>query len=373
MKDLRKEVCLAAAAALLSFLASGLFAAGEAPGFLKGKVYILDKANLSLVKKFEEAEKEFKKSKSGEAYFSGYMFLSQHKFHDHGDWTSTEPYRAAVEGNEIKLHRISKWGKKAGEGAVKEEGKEPLGILFLHRLSENRGKAVDVQIIDLDRSYEFEEVPVYWLGAINNEESISFLEGLFDSGNSEMQKTLVFVISAHDGPKSYDFLKRVALGDYAREVRKNAVFWLGNYKDEKSLAYLKEIFRKEKDPQVKEHIVFALQLSEQKEAVEELITIAKSDGDRDVRKKAVFWLGQKASKECVKALKDVVEGGEDVKVKNSAVFAISQLPKDKSVPMLIEIARSNKSPSVRKKAIFWLGQTDSEEALKFFKEILLKK
>jgi hypothetical protein len=373
MKGIRKEVCIAAVATLLSVLASALFAAGEAPGFLKGKVYVLDKANLSLAQKFEEAEKEFKKSKGGEAYFTGYTFLSRHKFHIGGEWDSSEPYKATVEGNEIKLHRISKWGKKAGEDVSEKEGKEPAGILLLHKLSENKGKVVDLKIIDLDRSYEFEEVPVYWLGTVNNEESVNFLEGLFDSGNSEMQKTLVFVISGHDIPRSYDFLRRVALGDYSREIRKNAVFWLGNYKDEKSLAFLKEIFKKEKDQQVKEHIVFALQLSEQKEAIEELIDIAKRDGDRDIRKKAVFWLGQKASKESIKALKDVVEGGEDVDVKNSAVFAISQLPKDKSVPMLIDIARSNKSPSVRKKAIFWLGQTDSEEALKFFEEILLKK
>jgi HEAT repeat protein len=373
MKGTRKEVCIAAAATLLSFLALGLFAAGEAPDFFKGKVYILDKANLSLAQKFEEAEKEFKKSKDGEAYFTSYMFLSRHKFHVHGDWSSTEPYRATVEGNEIKLRRTSWWEKEGGKDISEKEGKEPAGILLLHQLSENKGKVVDVEIIDLDRSYEFEEVPVYWLGMVNNEESVNFLEAMFDSGNSKMQKTLVFVISGHDIPRSYDFLRRVALGDYSREVRKSAVFWLGNYKDERSLAYLKEIFRKEKDEQLKEHIIFALQLSEQKEAVEELINIAKSDGNREVRKKAVFWLGQKASKECVKALKDVVEGGEDVDVKNSAVFAISQLPKDKSVPMLIDIARSNKSPSVRKKAIFWLGQTDSEEALKFFEEILLKK
>lgn len=372
MKGIRKEICIAAVTGLLTLLASGLFAT-EVPGFLKGKVYVLDKANLSLAQKFEDAEKEFKKSKIGDAYFTGYIFLSRHKFHTGGEWEVSEPYKATAEGNEIKLRRISKWAKKAGEGVAEKEGKEPAGILLLHRLTENKGKAIDVQVIDLDHSYEFEEVPVHWLSAINNEESVSFLEGLFETGNSEMQKTLVFVISAHDDLKSYDFLRRVALGDYAREVRRNAVFWLGNYKDEKSLAYLKEIFRKEKDSQVKEHIVFALQLSEQKEAIEELVNIAKTDVDGEVRKKAIFWLGQKASKESIKALKDVVEGGEDVDVKNSAVFAISQLPKDKSVPMLIDIARSNKSPSVRKKAIFWLGQADSEEALKFFEELLLKK
>ncbi len=372
MKDIKKEICIAAVATLLSLLASGLFAT-EVPGFLKGKVYVLDQANLSLIQKFEEAEKEFKKLKAGEAYFTGYTFMSRHKYHTGGEWISTEPFRATVEGNEIKLRRVSRWGKKAGEEVSEEEGKEQVGILLLHTLEANKGKVVDVQLMDLDHSYEFEEAPVYWLDAVANEESVNFIEGLFNSGNAELQKILVFTISAHDGLKSYDFLKRVALGDYAREVRKNAVFWLGNYKDERSLAYLKEIFKKEKDPQVKEHIVFALQLSEQKEAIEELINIAKTDTDLGVRKKAIFWLGQKASKESINALKDVVEEGEDIDLKNSAVFAISQLPKDKSVPMLIDIARSNKSASVRKKAIFWLSQTDSEQALKFFEEILLKK
>jgi len=372
MRGMRKNICIAATVALLSWFASPLFGQ-EAPGFLKGKVHLLDAANLTLAQKFEAAEKEFKKLKSGEAYLSGYTFLSRHKFHTCGDWQSKEPFRATVEGNKIKLHRVSNLRKKAGETVEKEEGKEPVGILFLHRLSENKRKIVDVQMMDLDQSYEFEQEPVYWLGNAANEESIGFLEGLFDSGNSEMQKTLVFVISAHDGQRPYDFLRRAALGNYSGEVKESAVFWLGNYKDEKSLAHLKEILRKGADSELKEHIVFALQLSDQKEAVEELINIAKNDGNHDIRKKAIFWLGQKASKESVKTLKDVVEGAEDTDVKDSAVFAISQLPKDKSVPMLIDIARTNKSPSLRKKAIFWLGQLDSEQTLKFFEEILLKK
>lgn len=369
MKEMTRSIWTAAVAALLILLSSFLFSQ-EQPGFLKGKAYLIDK-NLSLTQKFEAARKEFGKSK-GETYFAGYTFLSRHKHH-HGEVYSTEPYRATVEGNKIKMRRVSKWGKEGGESVTTEKGGEPAGIVFLHKVSGSKPEIVDVEMIDLDQSYKFEEAPIYWLGEAKNEESIDFLEKLFDSGNYDVQKALVFIVSSHDHPKSYDFLRRVAMGSYEYKLKKDAIFWLGNYKDARSLAYLKEINKKEKDTKLKEQIVFALQLSDQREAIEELIEIAKNDADRSVRKKAIFWVGQKATKECAKALKDVVESAEDAQVKEAAVFAISQLPKDKSVPMLIEVARSNKSPAVRKKAVFWLGQIDSEEALKFFEEILLKK
>lgn len=367
-----KKIGAAAAAVLLIWLASPL-SGEEAPGFLKGKVQLLDRANLTLAQKFESAEKEFKKTKSGGAYFTVYTFLSWHEFHTGGEWNSKQPYRATIKNGEIKLLRASEWMKKSGQAAGAKEGGEPVGILFLHSLSGNKAEIVDAQIIDLDHSYEFDEEPAYWLGAEDTGESIQFLEGLFEGGRYGLQKTLVFVISSHNSPKAYDFLRRVTLGDYAKECKRDAVFWLGNYRDEKSLGYLKEIYKKEKDAGLKERVVFAFQLSDRKEAVEELINIAKNEGSQEVRKKAIFWLGQKASKESLKALKDVVEGSEDTDVKNQAVFAISRLPKEKSVPMLIEIARTNKNSAVRKRAIFWLGQKDSDEALKFFEEILLQK
>jgi hypothetical protein len=356
----------------LSLIASSFFGQ-EVPGFLKGKVHLVDKANLSLAQKFEAAEKEFKKLETGKAYFTGYSFLSRHEFHTDGNCRSSEPYKVKVENNEIKLRRNSTWREKAGKENEKQGKREQVGILFLEKLVENKKEIADVKVIDLDRNYEFAEEPIYWLGEAENEASLSFLDSLFDSGKYEMQKTLVFLISAHSSLRAYDFLKKVALGDYSKGIKENAIFWLGNYKDEKALACLRQIYKKEKDLGLTEHLVFALQLSDQREAIEELINIAKNDSDQDVRKKAIFWLGQKASKECAKALQDIVGESGDIAVKESAIFAISQLPKDKSVPMLIDIARTNKNLSIRKKAIFWLGQTDSAEALKFFEEILLKK
>jgi hypothetical protein len=374
MKRMNKNIGMFVAAAVLVWLVSPAFGQ-EMSGFLTGKVHRLDQAKLSLAQKLAAAEREFKKAEKGDAYFTGYVFLCRHQIHMGERWAPTEPYRVGARNNKIKVVRTSRWGKKYSRSMTSEEGSAPAGLFLLHRFSGNKAEIMDVELVDLDRTYDFQDEPVYWLGEADNEESLQFLEATFDSGEYDVRKTLVFIISSHDHLKTYDFLRRVALGDYATKLRKNAIFWLGNYKDEKSLEYLKEISEKVEGTELKKQVVFALYLCSQDEekALQELIHIAKEDDNRTVRKQAIFWLGQLAYKECAEALKDVIEESDDVDVKKSAVFAISQLPPDKGVPMLIDIARTNKSPSVRKQAIFWLGQKDSKEALKFFEEILLKK
>lgn len=346
--------------------------AEEPSGLLKGKVHYLDKEELSLAKKVALAESEFRRSKSGDTFLTGYIFLSRHEIHMGGRWASARPYKVFVDKDEIKVRRKYR-SDDTSESWHSEEGGEPVGLLLLHLISKGKSEIQDAQMIDLEQTFEFEEQPLYWLGEVSNEESFRFLEGSFDAAGRSLQKTLLGVICAHDGLNAHDFLRSIVFGDYAREVRKNAIFWLGNLRDEKSLGYLKEIIKKEDDTELKKQVVFAIQLSDEKEAMAELIKIAKTDSEQRIRKNAIFWLGQKASKECVKALKDVIEKEENVELKNQAVFALTQLPKDQSVPMLIDIARTNKSPEVRKRAIFWLGQTGDERALKFFEEILLKK
>ena len=358
--------------ALLIVLSAASLVAEEPSEFLKGNVQYLDKEDLSLAKKVALAETEFRKSKSGDTFLTGYVFLSKHEIHMGGKWDSAGPYRVSVDEDKIKVCRKSR-SDDHSESWDSEEGGEPVGLLLLHRISKGKSEIQDTQMIDLDQTFEFEEQPLYLLGAVSNEESFRFLEGAFEAAGHKLQRMLLGVICSHDRLNAHDFLRGVVFGDYTREVRKNAIFWLGNLRDAKSLGYLKEAIQKEDDTELKKQAVFAIQLSDEKEAMAELIRIAKTDSDQRIRKNAIFWLGQKASKECVKALKEVIEEEENVELKNHAVFALTQLPKDQSVPMLIDIARTNKSPEVRKRAIFWLGQTGDERALKFFEEILLKK
>jgi len=340
----------------------------------KGRVSYLDQEGPSLLKKMELAENKFKKQGKGQVYFTGYAFQSCHEINMNGDYDSKGPYEVSSGQDEIRIRKKS--GKEGFSMESKKEAREGelIGLLVMHQISDKKTEITDMHIFDLDRTYEFNQEPVFWLGSAKTKESFGFLEKEFDNSDSELKQTITFILYSHDTPLSYDFLFKTASGNESIEVRKNAVFWLGNFKDPKSLSMLQKIFKREKSIELKKQIIFALTLSDREEAVEELIKIAKQDGSEEVRKQAIFWLGQKASEKSIQALKGVVdEEDEDTEVRKSAVFAISQLPSEKSVPLLIDIAKTNKSPSVRKQAIFWLGEKDSEEAVKFFEEILLKK
>lgn len=358
---------------MLSSLAESRPLAGEAPNFLKGKVFDLSGGAGTLEQKISQAHSEAQRTKGGDLYFAAYLFESRHKIHRGSGRFVGEGF--AVDAKEAKI-RIDEIGKGKNEVSVEgkaEEAPAPAALLFL--FSKTNG-LLDVSLLDPDQSYDFSSASVYWLGRATGEESLALAEINFESAgsNTHLQSTLVFVASCHPSPKALDFLKMVALGRAPGKVRESAVFWLGNYGDARSLAILKDVFAKVQEVGVKKQVVFALQLSKQKEALGELVRIAKNEPNEDIRKNAIFWLGQKASAESIKALKEIVdEPKEESKLKDQAVFAISQLPKEKSVPMLIDIAKTNKSPSVRKKAIFWLGQTGDDAALKFFEEILLKK
>ena len=348
--------------------------AAEKPAFLSGKVHDLSGQSLSLDKKIEAASAEFQKAGGGKRYFTAYEFMSRHKIH-RGSYRIGEGYLVNAKESNIKIEEISRGKYTVSADTEMTDSPSPAGLLFLHNAAKN-GEIMDITLLDPDQTYDFAETPVFWLGRAGNEESIPLLEKRFEAGknDAQLQKSLIFAISCHQGPEAYAFLKKAADGPYDKKIRESAIFWLGNYSDAKSLDLLREIYRKEQDDGIKKQIIFALQLSKQKEAVEELIRIAKQDPSQEARKQAVFWLGQKASAESIKALKDIIEEpNEESKLKDQAVFAVSQLPKDKSVPMLIDIAKTNKSASLRKKAIFWLGQSGDPAALRFFEDILLKK
>lgn len=134
----------------------------EMPGFLKGNVHMLNTKNISLENKFASAEKEFKKSKEGNTYFTGYAFISRHSVDMCGDFSSTKPFRVISKNNKIKLDTT--WHKKSDIHYNSVEGSEPVGALFLHSISNGRAEIIDVHLIDLDRTFEFPEEPLYWLG-----------------------------------------------------------------------------------------------------------------------------------------------------------------------------------------------------------------
>lgn len=343
---------------------------------LEGNVHHLEKTGGTLTQRMQEASRAFESMSEDGLFFIGYIFTARNGVHMGEHRGDDAPYTVNVRTDEIRIRRTRRRTNDEGYTMRTEEDESgPAGVLLLNRVAHGRKTILDTNVFDPDRTYRFEDIPLYWLGEADTDQSFRMLRAEFQSGGRELQSDLVFIISLHDTPRVNGFLQDVALDeDTGRKVRKNAIFWLGNLDTSESLKSLKLINNRVDATELRKQVVFAYSLSDQEEAVQEMITIARGDDNREVRKNAVFWLGQKASREAVKALKDVVQASdEDTELKKSAVFAISQLPKDQSVPLLISIAKSHRNASVRKNAIFWLGQTGDAEALKLFEEILLKK
>jgi hypothetical protein len=345
---------------------------GQQPN-LQGKVQFLDKEGGPLAQRMQAAARTFREDTPEGLYLTGYIFSARQTVRMGESPESDVPYRIGIKSGEIKIRRTRRGDRKSGHSMPTDEDQGgPAGIVLLHRVSGRKSAILDSRIIDPERTYTFDEIPIYWLGKAAVAESLRLLQDVFEDGSGDLQKQMVFAISMHDSSQVIPFLRRIALGDYGIEVRKNAIFWMGNRPG--SLRHLKEIYARVAGTELKKQAVFAMSLSRDEEAVREMIRIARQEDNREVRKNAVFWIGQKASQEAAAALQDMVaDSDEDEDVKKSAVFAISQLPKDRSIPMLISIAKSNPSSAVRRNAMFWLGQTGEEEALKFFEEILLKK
>ena len=187
--------------------------ANDADVALKGKVQYLDKEDLSLAKKMNRAAQEFKKEGKGDAYFTGYAFLSRHEIHQ-GSYDDDESRRYVITVDKNKIRRKRAYKIKSEEISSTKEGKEVVGLVLLHKVSGRSTQIADVELIDLDNTYEFNDMPIYWFGEVENDESFRYLSEEFRAGDYKLRKDMLFVISSHVHPEVYDFLYAAALGDY---------------------------------------------------------------------------------------------------------------------------------------------------------------
>jgi hypothetical protein len=305
--------------------------------------------------------------------------------------------------------------RKDAEGKEGKEGKrrpsrekEPEtrnAAVFLQRDAANDNLA-KIELYDLDRPNEYGGYPVYWLGRISNDESLSFLRELVERETSQkIGEQTIAALAMHNDGRVGQLLEGIVRDVKAENIRKSAVFWLGQTEGETNfladlvrndqesveirkqgafaigvssdagaLTTLQGLFPQVTNSEVKKQIVFAASVNKNSDsAVDFLINVAGKDTDREVRKQAIFWLGQKAGQRALEVLGSTVEqNDEDTEVQKQAVFAISQRKKDESVPMLIKIAKTHQKGEVRKQALFWLGQIDDERAVELFREILSK-
>lgn len=264
------------------------------------------------------------------------------------------------------------YDKKAGEKQPDILSRQFAVLFRFDFRPEDRFDFQKIKLSSLDKPVDLDDVPIFWLGKMEIDESIGFLETCFKRIDSiKNREKIVTAVGIHGrGPGIFGFLREVLDGDFADKVRESAAFWIGQQQTPEAANVLLHTVANDKSAKVREHAVFGLYLVNCQEADDALVQIATKGKEKGTRKKAIFWLGQKAVKRTAELLEGIIDDDPDSDIRKAAVFALSQHPE--GLDRLIKIATTHRSLKVRKQAIFWLGQSDDPRALETILGILKK-
>jgi hypothetical protein len=235
------------------------------------------------------------------------------------------------------------------------------------------GEVISMRVVGSQCPVEGDGARVDWLGAVDEEAGLDWLEAIARSDRNEsegVRHSALYAMALH---RSDDIAPR--LGSMAREkhsdLQQESIFWLGEARGEAGLKELKALLSELPTGDTRRELNFAIAQNSTLEALELLVNISKTDTDPEQRSGALFWLAQEFPEEAQTILEDVLMKESDTEVLEEAVFAISQLPEDMAGPMLLKLASDSQAPrEVRRQALFWLAQSGDEKSIAALTELL---
>lgn len=378
---MRRHKLILAVAGISIVIAAGSVATGKESSRAPSRIARPASEAGALDPRFAWALDEAAKAGPGTSVWIGYaidrlMAENTHIGSFHGTWRGRELSVAEIlagrralaappeSGEEVrKAARAVLDGLEAERKPAKKVPRE-IGI-FLRYKGGRTPELTDVSLSNLDLAFDFEALPLYWLGKALDTESLGLVKKLYaGSREEEAREGLLAAAGCHGMPALVvPFLAGVLGGGDPDDLRKDAAFWIGQQNDPEGLRILVRAAREDKSEDVREGAVFSISQVELPAAADEIIALARGAERRDVRKQAVFWLGQMASEKAGRALEEFARKDGDIEIQEQAVFALSQLPANGGVEPLIKLAKTHPDPRVRKKAVFWLGECDDPRAL----------
>jgi HEAT repeat protein len=283
-----------------------------------------------------------------------------------------------------------------------------LGLFLL--FDTQRDLFTRAEVYNLRRTHEFSGYPVYWAGRAGNEESLTYLKSLVDSGGSEINRLAdraTFAIALHDDARVESILTELIRRPISEPIRSRAIYWLGYTPESQSksnllaeivrnnqesgdarqqamsalgmsraaatLPLLENLFETMTARELKRRALSGIARNDNHDgAATYLIRVAETEKEIELRKSAIASLGRIAGEKTLGALTSTIDSDPETEIQKQAVIAIARRPKDEAIPILIRTARSHPKMQVRKIAIQMLGRTGDERAVAFFRELLNK-
>ena len=275
-----------------------------------------------------------------------------------------------ISESEESLREAAERALQATHGRRRVEPKVLKGVAILFAYASAQDEPMQprkIVICNLSTTVDLHDHPLLWLGSSHDEESVAFLENMFDQPHTEkIRENLVFAISIHDSSeRALQFLRNVLVGGESEKVRGTAAFFLGQRDRKEDVNLLVKVATHDASKRVRDQAVFGLSRMESDAAVDALIDLAKHAERKDVREKAIFWIAQEASDRVARTLKGIIFSDDETGIQRQAVFALSRMRGEDGVAELIEIAKTHKNPQIRREALFWLGRSKDPRAFDF--------
>lgn len=266
-----------------------------------------------------------------------------------------------------------------------------LAIFLLRQPGNNQISRME--IYNLERKREYSGYPVYWLGRANNEESLSYLQGL-SGGNQPnlLAERAVLGISLHDDVRVAGLLKNFVRSSSNQRVRSSSVYWLGQVggeqnfladivrneseerklrrqaahaigesRDRGALALLQTLYDSVKESEVHRSIVQAASDNQDQDgAFAFILRVARSDSDREARRTAVRQLGEFDRPAAIEELIKIYSTDADNEVKRTVLHSLAETKQPKAQTRLLELARTEPNQELRKQAIHVLSERGPE-------------
>ncbi len=243
-----------------------------------------------------------------------------------------------------------------------------IGILFRF---DSSSRIKSIQISHLNLFVPLEGRPVFWLGRVEPEQSIPWLERLYDSiQDEEAKRDLIFAISAQQKPALTIPFLQLALTEKSEEIRAEAALCLASQDDPGTLEILKSLVEKEQSKEVIENAMAGISEMKAPAATQLLIDWTDAKYRREIRMTALIHLAEIASEKTMSTLRHVVYSDKDTEVQKQALYALSDMEGSQGLTEVIRIAKSHPNPEVRKQAIYLLGDSEDPRARQAIVEIV---
>lgn len=229
----------------------------------------------SLASKMDKAIKEARAGSQSQRFWVGYSFEVRPGF-------AVDYKLGEFRGTTDTFSGITIAIGTSGNATVETRN---MGVFLLNEADGNR--ISQVKIHNLDRDHDYGSYPVYWLGHVENNESLDFLNTLVESDQANtLSADLPIAIALHNSERDASMLKRLLSKSSADRMRAPSVFWLGQIGGE--LTLLADIVGNDQDStEVRKEALYAIGKTNDKIVYSVLSGLYDKINNREVKKQII--------------------------------------------------------------------------------------